>query len=165
MNRKIVALSTLVILSSLILSACGAGVGLEGSDVTFDVSVIEIKGSTDGIDAPSVDPASLSAGYGFKEPGVYDADNPAKWQVATYLFSPSALTAVKGDNITLRMFVINGDTHVTWLEAPDGSIVEEWTMNRGREYNISFTADQAGYYTMHCNNHGPTMEAKILVLN
>jgi len=164
MIRKIVALSTLLILSSLVLSACGAGVGLEGSDVTFDVSVIEIKGSTDGIDAPDVDPASLSAGYGFKEPGVYDGDNPDKWQVATYLFSPSALTAVKGDNITLRMFVINGDTHVTWLEAPDGSVVEEWTMNRGREYNISFTADQAGYYTMHCNNHAPTMSANILVL-
>ena len=165
MNKMVIAFSTFLIFSSLILSACGAGVGLEGSDVTFDVSVIEIKGSTDGIDAPSVDPASLSNGYGFKEPGVYDSENPAKWQVATYLFSPSALTAVKGDNVTLRMFVINGDTHVTWLEAPDGSIIEEWTMNRGREYNISFTADQAGYYTMHCNNHGPTMEAKILVLN
>ena len=165
MFKKFLVLSAFLVLSSLFLSACGAGVGLEGSDVVFDVSIIEIKGSTDGIEPPDVDPASLSAGYGFTGPGEYDSENPDKWQVATYLFSPSALTAVKGDNVTLRMFVINGDTHVTWLEAPDGSIVEEWTMNRGREYNISFTADQAGYYTMHCNNHTPTMEAKILVLN
>jgi plastocyanin len=61
------------------------------------------------------------------------------------------------------MFVVNGDTHVTHLEAPDGSIVDEITMNRGREYTLNFKADQTGYYTLHCNNHGPTMNAKILV--
>jgi len=85
-------------------------------------------------------------------------------QVSTYLFSPSALTAVQGDKVTLRFFVVNGDTHVTWLEAPDGSRVDEVTMNRGREYTLNFTADQAGYYTMHCDNHAPTMSAQILAL-
>jgi plastocyanin len=163
MSRKMFAPILLVIFIVLLVSACGSN-ALAPSEVTFDISVIEIKGATDGIEPPSEDPAGLSAGYRFKPPGEYDAENPDKWQVSTYLFSPSALTAVQGDSVTLRLFVINGDTHVTWLEAPDGSRVDEFTMNRGREYYVSFTADQAGYYTLHCDNHGPTMQAKILVL-
>lgn len=164
MRKNLISLCAALILGSLLLAACGAGTGLAGTEVVFDLSIIEIKGSTDGISPPEVDPATLSNGYRYSPPGEFDAENAKKWQVSTYLFSPSALTAVQGDQVTLRMFVVNGDTHVTWLEAPDGTRVEEWTMNRGREYNITFTADQVGYYTLHCENHGPTMQAKILVL-
>jgi plastocyanin len=67
--------------------------------------------------------------------------------------------------VTLRTFVINGDKHTVWLEAPDGSTAAgEVVMNRGREYNFQFTADLAGYYTLHCDEHDPTMSATILVL-
>lgn len=162
--KKYVFIST-VLLGAFFLAACGsAGTGLAPSDVTFDISVIEIKGSTDKLDPPAVDPASLSKGYGYTGPGSFDSENPAKWQVSTYMFSPAALTAAKGDRITLRIFVVNGDTHVIHLEAPDGSRVQELVLNRGNEYSISFTPDQSGYYTLQCDNHGPTMQAKILVL-
>ena len=146
----------------MLVSGCSPNV--PASEVTFDVSIIEIKGATDGIEPPQIDPTSLSKGYRFTVPGDYDESNPDKWQVSTYLFSPSALTVNQGDSVTLRLFVVNGDTHVTWLEAPDGSRVDEFTMNRGREYNLSFTADQTGYYTLHCDNHGPTMQAQILAM-
>ncbi len=154
-----------VLAGAFFLAACGsAGTGVAPSDVTFDLSLIEIKGSTDKLAAPEVDPASLSKGYGYSGPGDFDSENPAKWQVSTYAFNPAALTAVKGDRITLRLFVVNGDTHVLHLEAPDGSRVEELTVNRGNEYTITFTPDQSGYYTLQCDNHSPTMQAKILVL-
>ena len=53
------------------------------------------------------------------------------------------MVVAQGDDVTLRTFVLNGDTHVTWLEAPDGSRVNsaDVTMNRGRQYEVSFTAD------------------------
>jgi len=162
MSRKFLFIATLLFLSGMLVSGCSPNV--PANEVTFDVSIIEIKGATDGIEPPQVDPTSLSSGYRFKPPGEYDESNPDKWQVSTYLFSPSDLTVKQGDSVTLRMFVVNGDTHVTWLEAPDGSKVDEFTMNRGREYNLSFTADQAGYYTLHCDNHGPTMQAQILAM-
>ncbi len=146
------------------VSCSSAGVGLEGSEVLFDVSIIEIKGATDGITPPDVHPEDLSSGYRYKPPGEYDESNPDKWQVSTYLFSPSAFTVVQGDKVTLRTFVINGDNHTVWLEAPDGKKLNEVTMNRGREYNFSFTADQSGYYTLNCLQHEPTMSATILVL-
>jgi hypothetical protein len=75
------------------------------------------------------------------------------------------MTVMQGDTVTLRTFVLNGDTHAVRLLAPDGSEVgdaEVW--NRGREYNLTFTADQAGYYTLICDTHGPTMTTQILAL-
>jgi plastocyanin len=159
-----------LLLLVLALVACGGEsdtgtVGLSPSNVTYDVSIIEIKGATDGIEAPSVDPVDLSDGYRFTPPGEYDSENPAKWQVSTYMFSPAAMTVAQGDSVVLRTFVINGDEHTVWLEAPDGSTAaSEVVMNRGREYEFTFTADQAGYYTLHCDEHDPTMSATILSL-
>jgi len=167
--KKTVAIISLFLVASLALTACGAesgAVALEQNEVVFDVNVIEIKGATDGIDAPSVDPASLSSGYKFSPPGEYDSENPAKWQVSSYMYSPAAFVVGQGDEVTLRTFVLNGDNHVTWLEAPDGSRVAgtDVTMNRGRQYEVSFSADQPGYYTWKCADHSPTMSAQILVL-
>jgi plastocyanin len=140
-------------------------VNLSPTSVTFDVSIVEIKGSTDAISPPDVNPLDLSDGYRFKPPGEFDANSPNKWEVSSYLFSPAAMTVAQGDKVTLRTFVVNGDKHTIWLEAPDGSTaVSEVVMNRGREYNVTFTADQAGYYTLHCDEHDPTMSATILVL-
>jgi plastocyanin len=112
-----------------------------------------------------VDPTTLSAGYRFTGPGDYDEENPDKWQVSSYMFSPQTAAVLQGDTVTLRTFVLNGDVHAVRLVAPDGSEVgdaEVW--NRGREYNLTFTADQAGYYTLICDTHGPTMTANILAL-
>jgi len=152
----------------LAVAACAAAEesSLSGEPVTIDVNVIEIKGATDGIEAPSVDPASLSTGYKFSPPGEYDADNPDKWQVSSYMFSPAELVVAQGSQVTLRTFVLNGDEHGTYLVAPDGSKVPgtDIMLNRGRQYEIEFTADQEGYYTWECANHHPTMSAKILVL-
>jgi hypothetical protein len=96
---------------------------LSAQSVTLDVNVIEIKGATDGIDAPSVDPASLSSGYKLSPPGEFDADNPDKWQVSSYMFSPAEMVVPLGSQVTLRTFVLNGDVHGTYLLAPDGSKV------------------------------------------
>lgn len=167
MNRKITA-NIVLLVAALGVAGCAAqgSVPLAGESVVFDVNVIEIKGSTDGIEAPEVDPGGLSAGYKFWPPGEFDSENAAKWQVSSYMFSPSELVVVQGSEVTLRTFVLNGDAHGSWLVAPDGSKVPgtEITLNRGRQYEIKFTADQAGYYSWKCANHSPTMTAKILVL-
>ena len=135
---------------------------LKPGNVTFYVSEIEVKGATDGIPAPKTDPTTLSKGYRYKPPGKYDASNPKKWQVSTYMFNPAAMTVNQGDTVTLRIFVVNGDKHINWVEAPDGTVaVKEHISNRGREYIITFKAKQAGYYTLRCDHHDPTMRAVI----
>ena len=155
----------LIVIGAMALAAC-ATAGAASSDVTFDVELIEVKGATDGIPAPEPDPTSLSAGYGFTPPGDYDADNPDKWQVATYMFSPAAITVVQGDEVTLRFFGVNGDHHGISLIAPDGStVVDHFDMSRGQEQLLTFTADQLGHYKLNCGNHSPTMTADILAVS
>jgi plastocyanin len=155
-------LITMLAISALVVAACSSGSGAEPGDVLFDVELIEVKGATDGIPTPDVDPTTLSQGYGYEAPGDYDADNPAKFQVATYMFAPGAMTVAKGDNVTLRMFGVNGDEHLIHVEAPDGStVVDAFMANRGREYSVSFVANQTGHYKLICTTHGPTMTADI----
>lgn len=155
-------LVVLLVIGALALTACGTS-GADPSDVRFDVELIEVKGATDGITAPDPNPETLSSGYGYTPPGEYDADNPNKWQVATYMFAPGAMSVVEGDDVTLRMFGVNGDEHQIFVQAPDGStVVDSFTVNRGREVTVGFTADQAGHYKIICTTHAPTMTADIL---
>lgn len=160
-TRKLLGL---IAVAALLLGACASGA--QPGDVTFDVELIEIKGSTDGIPPPEVDPTSLSSGYGYKAPGEFEPDSPEKFQVATYMFSPGAMSVIAGDDVTLRLFGVNGDEHAILLEAPDGTTtIETFTINRGREVIVDFTADQAGHYKLICLTHAPTMTADILSIS
>ena len=153
----------LALIGALVLTACGNTSGAAPSEVTFDVELIEVKGATDGIAAPDPDPKTLSGGYGYTPPGEYDTESPNTWQVAAYMFSPGAMSVIQGDTVTLRMFGVNGDEHQVFVQAPDGStVVDPFTINRGREYEVDFTADQTGHYKIVCVSHSPTMTADIL---
>lgn len=169
MSKKYFIFGILLILAGLLVVGCNSasasGVGLEPTEVTFDVSIVEIKGATDGIPAPEVNPRDLSDGYRFTPPGEFDPDNPEKWQVSTYMFSPAAMTVSQGDTVNLRVFVVNGDEHTVRIEGPDGlTAVRDTVLNRGREYILSFTANQAGYYVLECDEHESTMRSIILAL-
>ena len=147
---------------TLFLTACSSDGGAEAGPVLFDMELIEVKGATDGISAPDIDPTELSLGYGYKAPGDYEPENPDKFQVATYMFAPGAMTVAKGDDVSLRMFGVNGDEHEIFIQAPDGTkVVEEFVINRGRELTVNFDADQTGHYKVICINHAPTMTADI----
>lgn len=139
---------------------------LTPTERTFYVTGLEYKGSTttDKLAAPSADPAKMSDGYRYKGPG-YDEAAPTKWEVSTYRFEPGTMMGYEGDTFNLITFIVNGDKHTVWVEAPDGSeAAASVEMNRGREYTVTFTADQSGVYILHCDEHEPTMAAYILVL-
>lgn len=150
--------------------------GLEGkagklaapaSKVWFAVTGVEWKGSTVTKDlaVPPVNPKTLSDGYRYKAPGEADKNDATKWEVSTYVWQPGAMTVLQGDEVSLRIFIVNGDKHTTWIEGPDGmEVVKEQEQNRGREYLMTFTAAQVGHYTLHCNEHDPTMHAVLTVL-
>ncbi|MEE9201856.1 MAG: hypothetical protein V3U31_01515 [Dehalococcoidia bacterium] len=127
---------------------------------------VEWKGTTsaDKLDPPSLDPSTLSDGYGFNPTG-FDSGNPRNWRVATYVWTPGSMTVYQGDKVSMTFFIINGNKHSTWVESPGGAeVMTETEMNRGREYNLSFTASEAGVYRLICNEHEPTMTAYILAI-
>lgn len=135
--------------------------------IEFTVTGVEWKGSTVTKDlaVPPVDPRTLSDGYRYKAPGDADKADATKWEVSTYVWQPGAMTVLQGDEVALRIFIVNGDKHPTWVEGPDGKeVAKEQELNRGREYLVKFTASQAGAYKLVCNNHDPTMRAVVTVL-
>jgi plastocyanin len=144
----------------------GGGISIPPTDRLIEVTGLEIKGttSTEDLAVPEVDPETLSAGFGYDAPG-FDEDSPDNWRVASYIWSPGNMTAFQGDSIDLHTFILNGNSHNVWVEAPDGSkVVEDIEMNRGRDYNLKFEATQAGVYKFICSTHAPTMTADIVVL-
>ncbi len=135
-------------------------------DRVIEVTGFEVKGTTntDDLAAPEVDPKTLSAGYGYNAPGFDDA-NPKNWRVASYMWNAGDVVAFQGDSLDLHTFILNGNSHNVWVEAPDGSkVVEDIEMNRGRTYTLEFDASEAGVYQLVCSTHAPTMTADIVVL-
>jgi plastocyanin len=131
------------------------------------MTAVEIKGSTitDTLAPPAVKPSELSKGYGFKGPGEADKTAPQRWEVASYSFAPGFITVQQGDTVTLTVFVVNGDHHDVAVLAPDGQVVVPTAVwQRGREYQVSFVAENMGTYQLKCLAHAPSMTANILVL-
>jgi len=134
---------------------------------TIFLTALEVKGSTtaDKLAPPSVNPADLSKGYGFKGPGQVDKNAPWKWEVSSYLFAPAFVTVRQGDTVVLIAFVVNGDEHEVSIVAPGGQkVMANTTWNRGREYRAQFVAAKSGSYQLVCSNHGRTMIATFVVL-
>jgi plastocyanin len=155
----------------LIMSAClwGRDAGAQGAPRTHQIfmTALEIKGSTttDKLPPPAVNPVGLSKGYGFKGPGEAEKTAPQRWEVASYSFAPGFITVPQGDTVTLTVFVVNGDQHDVAVLAPDGQVVVPTAIwQRGREYQVSFVAENIGTYHLMCFAHAPTMTANILVL-
>jgi len=134
---------------------------------TIFVTGMEVKGATtaDKLAPPAVNPQDLSKGYGFKAPGAADKNDPKKWEVASYVFAPAFVTVRQGDTVNLTVFLVNGDEHEVWVTGPDGRrVVPATKWNRGRQYEVSFLADQPGTYQLMCSSHAPSMAATFLVV-
>ena len=87
----------------------GESVSVSSSGVKhFYVTGVEWKGTTssDKLAPPSLDPATLSDGYGFNPVG-FDSGNPKNWRVASYVWTPGSMIAYEGDRIDLTFFIIN----------------------------------------------------------
>lgn len=152
---------------ALTVGGAAGGGAAKAKVIEFNVLQIELKGGTgaDKLAPPAADPSKLSDGYGYKAPGAADPKDPQRWEVSAYGYSPAQMVACKGTIVQLRMFVVNGDEHKDWIEAPNGDeVAKEAIHNRGREYVVRFTAKQVGDYRLKCNKHEPTMVAHIRVL-
>lgn len=173
MQRRMAFLGALAVTALLVAGACApAPVAapqsqIPAGDKTYFLTGLEYKGSTSTKDlaAPEADPSKISDGYRYKAPGKADASDATKWEVSTYRWEPGVMLARAGDKITLISFIVNGDKHSVWVEGTDGKeLVAKVTMNRGREYKVTFTADQAGLYSLKCDEHDPTMTAFVWAL-
>lgn len=171
MRKVVLSLAGWLAGATLVGLILWTGEGLAQTDAptthTIFMTGMEVKGATtiDKLAPPPVSPVDLSKGYGFKGPGEADKQNPKRWEVASYVFTPGAVTARQGDTVKLTVFMVNGDEHEVWVADPDGrEVVSKRIWNRGREYEVSFVAEKAGTYKLVCSDHAPSMIATFLVL-
>jgi plastocyanin len=149
--------------------APGVSVGQTAAPTTHTIFLtgLEVKGGTtaDKLAPPAVNPKDLSKGYDFKKPGEADKQNPQRWEVSSYMFSPGFVAVRQGDTVKLTVFIVNGDKHEVSITAPDGrKIVADTVWNRGREYQMQFVAEKAGPYQLICSEHAPSMITTFLAL-
>ena len=150
-----------------LLGSNGLGQADPPTTHTIFMTGMEVKGSTmaDKLQPPRVNPKDISKGYSFKGPGEADKADAKKWEVSSYVFTPSFVTVRQGDTVKLTTFMVNGDEHEVWVAAPDGQrVVAPTKWNRGREYTVQFVAEKTGNYQLVCSEHAPSMIATFLVL-
>ena len=157
---------TILMISAWLL---GRGANAQGVPSTHKIvmTALEIKGSTttETLAPPAVNPVELSKGYGFKGPGEADKSASQRWEVASYTFAPGFIAVQQGDTVALTAFVVNGDHHDVAILAPNEQVVVPTAIwQRGRQYEVSFVAENTGTYQLKCFAHAPTMTANILVL-
>lgn len=137
--------------------------------VEFFVTATEFEGESsisgdEKVPTPTADPEDLSDGYEYKAPGKANPKEPDEFKVEAYGFSPGFMAVHQGDTVALRIFVVGG-VHKVWVEAPNGDeVFQVQKMFPAREYLKVFKASQPGIYNLKCDNHEPTMTARILVL-
>jgi len=166
MSLRVLSVATMVVGLSL-STRVSAGQAERPATHTIFVTAMEVKGATtaDKLAPPPVTPKELSKGYGFKAPGEADKQDPQKWEVSSYSFSPSFVVVRRGDTVKLTTFIVNGDEHEVRITDPQGREVVPLTKwNRGREYHVQFVAERTGVYQLVCTTHAPSMVATFLVL-
>ncbi len=147
----------------------GVSLGQTAAPTTHTIFLtgLEVKGGTtaDKLAPPAVNPKDLSKGYDFKKPGEADKQNPQRWEVSSYMFSPGFVTVRQGDTVKLTVFIVNGDKHEVSVRDPNGrKIVPDTVWNRGREYDVQFVVEKAGTYQLICSEHVPSMVTTFLAL-
>ncbi len=163
--KKIIVGVSLILMTMVLFSACAGQATVPSGERVFYINALETKGGTDGIAPPEVNPETLGKTFAYWPPGTVDSSKPDKWQVSSYQFNPSAMTVFQGDRVKLVLFVVNGDVHKDRIVDPDGNVVvDETEHNRGRQYEITFTADKAGIYQLRCKEHKEFMRALITVV-
>lgn len=98
-----------------------------------------------------------AAGYKLIPP---DTEVEGEWGLDAYQFVPGTIVVTEGDDVLLRFFGVNGDSHPTTIDGYDQS----FEVRRGELTEVQFVADKAGTFTITCHAHPPTMVAHLIVL-
>lgn len=150
------------------LLVCGIAVGLifaalpsspaQGAERLIYMQAMEPKGGVT-IDKEPFPGNTLPKGGGYV---IKAPDAKGRWEVSTYTFNPVQIVVRKGDRVTLKIIGINGDKHTGTIERYHP---KQFTVKRGVITTVSFTADKAGRFRIGCDEHKPSMEGELIVLD
>ena len=144
-------------LAGLLLSISGPSKVWAAEKIIY-MQAMEPKGTT-SVKKEPFPGNTLPAGGGYI---IKPPTKAGKWQVSTYVFSPSQVIVRKGDRVTLKILGLNGAKHTVTIADlhPQPFIIK-----RGLITSVSFTAKKAGSFQIVCAEHPPSMTGEIIVLD
>jgi len=157
MSKAKTALLVLGIALGLIFTALQPSPA-QGAERVIYVQAMEPKGGVT-IDKEPFPGGELPKGGGYvlKKP-----DAKGRWEISTYTWNPSQIIVRKGDRVTLKIIGINGEKHTGLIEHYHP---KQFTVKRGVITTVSFTANKAGRFRIGCDEHKPSMEGELIVLD
>lgn len=82
------------------------------------------------------------------------------WNVRAFVFDPSHVTVMQGDDVRLHFVGIHGGSHQIAVEGVDNPV----TVKRGTTMTVSFKAAKPGIVSFICADHPPSMRGQVVVL-
>ncbi|MSO92926.1 MAG: hypothetical protein EXQ86_05935 [Rhodospirillales bacterium] len=82
------------------------------------------------------------------------------WAVRAFVFDPSHVTVMQGDDVRLHFVGIHGGSHQISVEGVENPV----TVKRGTTMTVSFKAAKPGIVTFVCTDHPPSMRGQVVVL-
>jgi hypothetical protein len=156
---KVRTMLILGLLAAVVAGSASLWLFREGGEATgakrvIYMTAVEYKGSTSSEPFPSAEPPS-GGGYALKPP-----DGTGKWETSTYRWDPGTVIVNQGDEVEMHIWGVNGAQHPAFID----EYVPEFTVTRGKLTVLTFTANKAGTFRIHCNAHQPSMESQLVVL-
>jgi plastocyanin len=81
--------------------------------------------------------------------GEYSAVTPDGREIEAYRWDPGTIFVNKGENVQLRIYGVNGDSHPFVIEG----LGVEGIVKKGEETIVNFHASKAGIYRIICYTH------------
>lgn len=139
-----------------LVAACAPATSVAATQRTIYMAAVEPKGSTTA-DKEPFPKAQLPSGAGYI---LKDPDKEGRWEVSTYRYLPGTVVVNQGDEVTLEIVGINGKEHPSIIEGYNVT----FSVLRGQVTRVTFRADKAGVFNIHCGAHMPSMTAQLVVL-
>jgi heme/copper-type cytochrome/quinol oxidase subunit 2 len=149
----------------LALAACGQDDGAtaqEPQERTIAIQALQYDMTRHVDRTPFPDTLDEHPDFADKWPGwrLDEPDEDGEWYARAYVFNPSTIVVNEGDEVTLRLFGIHGDSHPSVIEGYDVT----FDIRRGEVDEVTFTADKPGVFRMICADHVPSMIGQLVVL-
>jgi len=138
------------------LVLAGSAQEAQAAKRSFTVAAVEPKGGTT-IDREAFPSSALPEGGGYV---LRKPDQTGRWEVSTYVWQPSQIIVMEGDDVTLEFIGINGAEHPTTIVGYDKTLV----LKRGHVIRIELKADKPGTFAIVCNHHKPSMVGELIVM-
>jgi len=145
-------------LRGALICACmvGASAHAAAGKRFFTIAAVEPKGGTTSDKEPF--PAAAlpeGGGYVIKKP-----DQTGRWEVSAYVWQPSQIIVMEGDEVTLEFIGINGAEHPTTVVGYDKTLV----LKRGHVIRLELKVDKPGTFPIVCSHHKPSMVGELIVM-